>query len=141
MQRLLLCLLLCLPLCAEAQTASPVMTVAIAPPLATTINGASQTAFTASSITTTNTYQQIAAAGSCGHGGFLENTSGTGGALIWIDWSTGVTSGGTSLGNGATGVGPALTSGQPGGKQTIPPTANALFVYGASGVTFHGSCS
>jgi len=104
-------------------------------------SGGNQLAFSTDSIATSNTYQQIVAAGGAKNGGIIENTSGVGGGTIYIDFTYGVTAGGTSLSNGAMTVGPALTTGQAGGKQSIPPTSNAVFVYGPSGATFRGYSS
>lgn len=91
------------------------------------------------SITIANTYQQIAA--SCPHGGLLENTSGVGGGSLLLDWTLpALPNAATVPGGGATTVGPAVSTGQAGGKQQIPPTSNPILVYGPAGASFRGSC-
>lgn len=94
--------------------------------------------FTGSTITASNSYQQIAA--SCAHGGVIENSSGVSGSLFYVDWTGGIVAAATSLTNGATSVGPALAANQSGGKQMIPPTSKPVFVFGPSGATYRGSC-
>jgi hypothetical protein len=114
------------------------------PTTATSTNGGAQAAFSTNTITTTNTYQQVVAAGSCTHGGVFTNLSTVGAAAIYLDYSTGITVGGTTLGNGAVPVGtPAVapSGGGSGGVLSIPPTSNAVMAYGPSGGVFHGSCS
>jgi hypothetical protein len=103
-------------------------------------NGGSQTAI-GGTITTSNTYQLVAAAGTATHGGLIENTSPSGTAILYADWTAGIVAGGTTLSAGATALGAMPSASAPGGKQQIPPTTNAVFVYGPSGATFSGSVS
>ena len=111
------------------------------PTTATSTNGGAQTAFSTNTITTTNTYQQVVAAGSCTHGGIITDTSTPGVALIYVNQTSGITAGATSIGNGYLPIASPAVSGGTGGYLTILPTVYGIFVYGPSGATFSGFCS
>lgn len=101
-------------------------------------NGGNQTAI-GGTIATANTYQQIAAAGQALHGGQIENSSAAGTGTMFLDFTSGVTSGAAANPSaGACELGARQSTTQPGGKQVIPPTTNAVFVYGPAGSTFRG---
>ena len=101
-----------------------------------------QTAFNSTSITTANTYQQLAAAGACTHGGYVENLStASSTAMEYFNFTGNANAGGTTLANGSIPIGGSQSTNQPGGGLMIPPTTNAVYVYGPAGATYQGYCS
>lgn len=96
-----------------------------------------QTAAPAGSIATANTYQQVFAAGTQLHGGCLQNLGPANTNSMFVDWSSGIAAGGTTLSNGSMQVDSPSASGKVGGSQCWPATSNAVMVYGPAGTTFH----
>lgn len=148
MKRTLIAALLLAPLSASAQGYLGPDGTAARPFNVTTAGGtgntspSAQAAFPAASIASANTYQQIAAAGSCPHGGlFVGTQTASTTAVEYVDLTSGVTAGGNTLSNGAVPVGGSQATNQPGQAFVIPPTNNAVFVYGPAGATFRGYCS
>lgn len=82
----------------------------------------------------------------CPHGGVIENTSNTDQANAFVerlDFS-GLVNAATTPSPptiGATTIDPASTAGRAGGKQTIPPTTNGIWISGPVGATYKGYCS
>lgn len=110
---------------------------------ATSTNGGNAIAFSSHTITTANSYQQIVAAGSCIHGGIIENDSAANNISLWIDWTSSASSGLTTITNGAIRLTPPANNTSAGSIISIPATSNAVFIFAivTANASFRGSCS